>query len=197
MKSWWIGTVCIRLQMSSPHCSFCDESIHPLSPPHSLGQHFPMEKYTLAQKHLTQHTECLTRWLNYTQLTISWMTSRDCQDATEVAFMHVTFFSTWRKDWPQMSKWYWGKNILCLSSFRWGLNRGPAPPSHQWSHSTSYKSEGVNLSQFSSFRILCVLVTQSCPTLRPHGLEPARLLCRWDSPGKNTAVGCRIFYFHE
>ena len=25
---------------------------------------------------------------------------------------------------------------------------------------------------------------------RPQGLQPARLLCPWDSPGKNTAVGC-------
>ena len=30
----------------------------------------------------------------------------------------------------------------------------------------------------------------SCPTLQPHGLQPARLLCRWDSPGKNIGVGC-------
>ena len=28
--------------------------------------------------------------------------------------------------------------------------------------------------------------------LQPHGLEPARLLCPWDSPGKNTAVGCHF-----
>ena len=33
------------------------------------------------------------------------------------------------------------------------------------------------------------LVAKSCPTLRPHGL-PARLLCPWDSPGKNPGVGC-------
>ena len=26
--------------------------------------------------------------------------------------------------------------------------------------------------------------TQSCPTLRPHGPEPTRLLCLWDSPGR-------------
>ena len=26
--------------------------------------------------------------------------------------------------------------------------------------------------------------------LRPHGLQPARLLCPWDSPGTNTGVGC-------
>ena len=25
--------------------------------------------------------------------------------------------------------------------------------------------------------------------LRPHGLGPARLLCPWNSPGKNTGVG--------
>ena len=26
--------------------------------------------------------------------------------------------------------------------------------------------------------------------LRPYGLQPARLLCPWDFPGKNTGVGC-------
>ena len=52
----------------------------------------------------------------------------------------------------------------------------------------------------SSFSFFCfrlyfnrevkVLVTQSCPTLWPHGSWPARLLCPWNSPGKNTGVGC-------
>ena len=32
-------------------------------------------------------------------------------------------------------------------------------------------------------------VSQLCPTLWPHGLSPARLLCPWDSPGNNTGVG--------
>ena len=27
-------------------------------------------------------------------------------------------------------------------------------------------------------------------SLRPHGLSPTRLLCPWDSPGKNTGMGC-------
>ena len=31
---------------------------------------------------------------------------------------------------------------------------------------------------------------QSCLTLRPYGLDPTRLLCLWDSPGKNTGVSC-------
>ena len=34
-------------------------------------------------------------------------------------------------------------------------------------------------------------VTQSFLTLlQPHGLQPVRLLCLWNSPGKNTRVGC-------
>ena len=35
-----------------------------------------------------------------------------------------------------------------------------------------------------------MLVTQPCPTLRLHELRPARLLYPWNSPGKNTDVGC-------
>ena len=38
---------------------------------------------------------------------------------------------------------------------------------------------------------VCVLVAQSCPTLRPHGLQPTRFLCPWDFPGKNTGMGSR------
>ena len=33
-------------------------------------------------------------------------------------------------------------------------------------------------------------VTQSCQLLRPHGLQPTRLLHPWDFPGKSTVVGC-------
>ena len=33
-------------------------------------------------------------------------------------------------------------------------------------------------------------VAQSCPTHRPHGLKPTRLLRPWDFPGKSTGVDC-------
>ena len=29
-------------------------------------------------------------------------------------------------------------------------------------------------------------------SLRPHGLQPARLLCPWNSPGKNTRVDAHL-----
>ena len=39
----------------------------------------------------------------------------------------------------------------------------------------------------------CHLVAQSCVTLLwPQGLQPTRLLCPWDFPGKNTRVGCHV-----
>ena len=42
-------------------------------------------------------------------------------------------------------------------------------------------------------RVVVVLVAKLCPTLsQPHGLKPARHLCPWDSPGKNTGVGCHF-----
>ena len=37
--------------------------------------------------------------------------------------------------------------------------------------------------------ISCSVVPYS---LRPHGLQPTRLLCPWDSPGKDTGVGCHF-----
>ena len=41
--------------------------------------------------------------------------------------------------------------------------------------------------------LLLLLSWKSCPTLmRSHGLQPARLLCPWDFPGKNTGVGCHF-----
>ena len=37
--------------------------------------------------------------------------------------------------------------------------------------------------------VSCSVVSDSWP---PAGLYPARLLCLWDSPGKNTGVGCHF-----
>ena len=44
---------------------------------------------------------------------------------------------------------------------------------------------------------VCVWVTQSCLTLQPHGLWPARLLCPRDSPGKSTGMGCHFLLQNE
>ena len=37
--------------------------------------------------------------------------------------------------------------------------------------------------------LVCSVMSDS---LQPHRLEPTRLLCPWNSPGKNTGVGCHF-----
>ena len=40
---------------------------------------------------------------------------------------------------------------------------------------------------FETYSVSCSIVSNS---LQSHGLEPTRLLCPRNSPGKNTGVGC-------
>ena len=37
---------------------------------------------------------------------------------------------------------------------------------------------------------VCVSRSVGSDSVRPHGLQLARLLCPWDSPGKNPRAGC-------
>ena len=37
---------------------------------------------------------------------------------------------------------------------------------------------------------VCSVASVMTNSLQPCGLQPARLLCPWDSPDKNTGVGC-------
>ena len=54
---------------------------------------------------------------------------------------------------------------------------------------------GYKIKQVSNIFFCCCLVTKLCLIpFRPHGLQPPRLLCPWDFPGKNTGVGCHFFF---
>ena len=59
-----------------------------------------------------------------------------------------------------------------------------------WAFSGSYS---VFLGLSHVVNEICML---SCSvmsnSLQPHGQQPARLLCPWDFPGKNTGVGCHF-----
>ena len=43
---------------------------------------------------------------------------------------------------------------------------------------------------FKDYVRVCSVTSLTSDSLRPHGLEPVRLLRPWDSPGKNPGVGC-------
>ena len=59
------------------------------------------------------------------------------------------------------------------------------------SFSTLYKDANDNIGHtwIPSTFSLAHPNAQSCLTLQPHGLQPARFLCPWISPGKNTGGG--------
>ena len=63
----------------------------------------------------------------------------------------------------------------------------PSSPSHLRSSRSP-----APLAHYLSFPLLPATVVSGSvisDSLRPHGLSPARLLCPWDSPGKNIRVG--------
>ena len=41
---------------------------------------------------------------------------------------------------------------------------------------------------------VCVSHSVMSNSLQPYGLKATRLLCPWDSPGKNTGVGCYCLF---
>ena len=62
-------------------------------------------------------------------------------------------------------------------------------------HVYSCPANRITRNGFSRLQIyMCVHACSVSPVmsdyLRHHGLQPTRLLCPWDSPGKNTGVGC-------
>ena len=42
------------------------------------------------------------------------------------------------------------------------------------------------------YLLLLLIHSVVSDSLQPHGLQPTRLLCPWDSPGKNPGVGCHF-----
>ena len=51
----------------------------------------------------------------------------------------------------------------------------------------------VNILKLNDYVCVCLCVCMlSCILLFCYGLQPTRLLCPWDSPGKNTGVGCHF-----
>ena len=55
-----------------------------------------------------------------------------------------------------------------------------------------YYNTSSKLINSSKPQLCCAVCRRSVTSdsLQPHGLQPARLLCPWDSPGKNTGEGC-------
>ena len=87
------------------------------------------------------------------------------------------------------------QTFLPLTQFPVILNCFPLLKYIMFSLSVFCAHSRPNLEHFHNYHshLLCIiyycLMTKTCLTLfQPHGLQPTRLLCPWDFPGKNTRV---------
>ena len=89
--------------------------------------------------------------------------------------------------------------ILQARVLEWGaIAFSPAAKETQLSglcrHSSSLTYCWLTISEERALTVCCELCCCVCSvvsdSLQPRGLQPARLLCPWDAPGKNTGVGC-------
>ena len=70
----------------------------------------------------------------------------------------------------------------------WAQNIFREPQNYFLNHKSKMKNFKESTQPYdTNIPIFLVAVSDS---LRPHGLQPARLLCPWDFLGKNAGVGC-------
>ena len=60
---------------------------------------------------------------------------------------------------------------------------------YQWRRGPQRRAPPWEAAQFQLHSV-CLVASAVSDSLQPHGLLPARPLCPWDSPDKNTGVGC-------
>ena len=62
-----------------------------------------------------------------------------------------------------------------------------------WLGPLMHLSSAGQLWAFSCIGVcVCSVASSVSDSVRPHRWQPIRLLCSWDSPGKNTGVGCHF-----
>ena len=88
---------------------------------------------------------------------------------------------------------------LCMETFWYSYSYISKVSSHKRSSELQYQSK-VSITKHMEHRSSETIAAaaaaaaslQSCPSLRPHRQQPTRLPRPWDSPGKNTGVGCHF-----
>ena len=91
--------------------------------------------------------------------------------------------------WPQSSQWSlnsW-KRLEKLASNRHFSSTWPLG---LWKLQVSWLKPGSIAAHSALWACMYAVTSVVSDSLRPFGLWPARLLCPWNSPGKNTGVGC-------
>ena len=98
-------------------------------------------------------------------------------------------FMQWRRKWQPTPVFLpgesqgWGSLVGC---HLWGRTQSDTTEVTQQQYDLCFKQTQVFERSYACMHAVTSVVSNS---LQPYGLQPARLLCPWDSPGKNTRVG--------
>ena len=116
------------------------------------------------------------------------------KDACHAPVHGVPRSRTWPSNWPELERDPWPVTDFPVDLFSPKVSswKGTGQQDLDFKNGSLWPP-GVTLSRWCNSRstLECSL-TQSCPPLWPHVLWLTRLLCSWDSSGKNTGVGCHF-----
>ena len=111
-------------------------------------------------------------------------------------FISLFTFMHWRRKWqptpvflPGESQGRWNRwaAIYGVAQSRTRLKR---LSSSRWEMIIKKWKEVTRTVPSSSRHLVCQVASVLSDSVRPHGLQAARLLCSQDSPGKSTRVDC-------
>ena len=109
----------------------------------------------------------------------------------------------------ESEKWKWSRSVLSDSATPWiaayqpplsmGFSRQeywsglPLPYCHCPNLDPQFLFLGLlQYLHLQSLHLCCWVTSVVSDSVRPHRRQPTRLPCPWDSPGKNTGVGCHF-----
>ena len=94
--------------------------------------------------------------------------------------------------WGYKIKHLWDEMFFQHDFMMFSLKKDKSSPWHHLFEITCYLVPESLPWEDKHKIVLAAKSLQSCPTVWLHRWQPSRLPCPWDSPGKNTEVGCHF-----
>ena len=94
--------------------------------------------------------------------------------------------------WGYKIKHLWDEMFFQHDFMMFSLKKDKSSPWHHLFEITCYLVPESLPWEDKHKIVLAAKSLQSCPTVWLHRRQPSRLPCPWDSPGKNTGVGCHF-----
>ena len=97
------------------------------------------------------------------------------------------------KSWNNQSIEAWPTKTLARTQYTLGADYiRTSCPGH-----TTEACSTENIKHCCCCCCCCCVASVMSDSVWPHRRQPTRLLCPWDSPGKNTGVGCHFLLQHK